>query len=207
MEFGSGSDRIGTKRAPVPEHALERALERASALERALEFANEHTSRRRTRRMSDASEPLALTHERARVLTRERTVALERTRVLQPKVVVPQNQPFDLDAVLADSDIMHIINSIESYHRFQLARVLWLYSSQTKHKYSWLFHFITPITRLPPELLQQILLIVIDEVSDSPSVLVHVCKHWHSIVTGFWASLKLGTKTTNDHVIRKLEGS
>jgi len=208
MEFGSGSEGIGTKRATAPQHPLERALERTGALERALYLAFPSAPR-----SSFSSEgegegegpPSAL--ELARALTRERAVALERTRVLQPMVAVPQHQPFDLDAVSADSDLMDIINSIKSDDRYHLARVLWLHSPRTKHKYSWLFHFITPITRLPPELLQQILLLVIDDVSDSPSVLVHVSKHWHSMVTGIWASLKLGTTTTKEDVLRKLEGN
>jgi len=201
MEFGSGSEGIGAKRAPAPEHALVRALERASALERAINRASatKHVRARTLREERELEREL----EHARALTRERAVALERTRVLQPRV--PQNEPVDLDAVSADSDMMHIINSIEPDNRYQLARVLWPHSPQTKYEDSWLLHFITPIIRLPSELLQQILLIIIDEVSDSPSVLVHVCKYWHSMVTGIWASLKLGTKTAKEDVIRKLE--
>jgi len=202
MDCGSGSEGIGTKslsqspneRAPAP---VECALERASALERALDLAFTSKSLRKE------VPPSAL--ELARALTRKRAVVLEHTRVLRPFAAVPQNQPFDFDAVLADSDIMEIINSIESRDRYNLARVLWRHSPQTKHEHSWLFHFITPITRLPPELLQQILLIVIDEVSGPPSMLMHVCKYWHVVVTGIWASLRLGTRTTKDDVIRKLE--
>jgi len=142
---------------------------------------------------------------KARALIRERAVVPKRSRALQPMVPVPQNQPFDLATVLADSGLMEIINSIESYKRSDLVRVLWLHSPQkTKHEYSWLFHIFTPVTRLPLELLQQILLIVIDEVSD-PSALVHVCKLRHVVVTGIWTSLKLGPKTTKDDVIQKLE--
>jgi len=194
MEFGPGSEGIGTKslsrglgeRAPAFDHALGRA----KALERALDLW--HPSSRSY-------------HVLARALTHERAVAPERTRVLQSMVAVPQNHTFYLAAVLADSGIMEIINSINSADRYVLARVLWFHSPQTKHEYSWLLHIIAPITRLPSELLQQILLIVIDEVSDSPSVLMHVCKYWHAMVTGIWASLKLGTKTTKHDVIRKLE--
>ena len=66
-------------------------------------------------------------------------------------------------------------------------------------------HCIAPITRLPLELLQQIFLIIIDETSGPPLVLMRVCPHWHAIVTGIWASLYLGTRTPMDAVARKLE--
>jgi hypothetical protein len=72
-------------------------------------------------------------------------------------------------------------------------------------EYWWLIQIITPITRLPPELLQQILLIVIDNANESPLVLMRVCKYWYKIVAGIWASLKLGTRTPKDVVTRKLE--
>jgi len=141
----------------------------------------------------------------ARALTQDCVVALDHACVLRPIVAVPPNQHFDLAAVLADSGIMEIINSIKSPDLYKLACASWLHSPQTKHEYSWLFHIIAPITCFPLELLQQILLIVIDEVSNPPSVLMHVCKHWHVMVTSIWASLKLGLKTTKDDVIQKLE--
>ena len=62
---------------------------------------------------------------------------------------------------------------------------------------------IVHITRLPPELLQQIFLIVIDETSHSPLTLMLVCKNWYTIVTGIWASLQLGTKTSKHAVTKK----
>ena len=210
MEFGLASEGIGTKslsrglmehapalkHAPAPDHEPRCALGRAIALERALDLAFPPAIW--VGKLAFCAAARGLRHDRAD----ECVAALERTRVLHPMVAVPQNQPA---AVLADSGIMEIINSIESDHRSQLARVLWPHSPQTKHEYSWLFHSIAPITRLPSELLQQILLIVINEMSDSPSVLMHVCKHWHAMLTGIWASLKLGTKTTKDDVMRKLE--
>ena len=72
-------------------------------------------------------------------------------------------------------------------------------------KYWRVTQIIAPITLLPPELLYQILLIIIDDASDSPSVLMRVSKLWYTIVTGIWASLKLGTKTPKNAVTRKLE--
>ena len=47
----------------------------------------------------------------------------------------------------------------------------------------WLIQIITPITRLPSELLQQILLIITDKANGSPLVLMRVCKHWYALVT------------------------
>ena len=102
--------------------------------------------------------------------------------------------------VLADSKLMDIINSIEPERRYRLAGYLGRHS-----KHWWLIQIIAPITRLPQELLQQILLIVIDNASHSPFVLMRVSKHWYSVVTGIWASLKLGTTTSRDAVTRKLE--
>jgi hypothetical protein len=81
-------------------------------------------------------------------------------------------------------------------------------------RYSWpdcgqdywsLIQIIIPISRLPLELLQQILLIIIDNTNDSPLVLMQVSKLWHDTVTGIWASLKLGTTTPTDVITRKLE--
>ena len=103
--------------------------------------------------------------------------------------------------VLADSKLMDIICSIKINNRHSLARDLW----SSRHKYWWFIQMIVPITRLPSELLQQILLDVIDNANDSPSVLMRVSKLWHTIVTGIWASLKLGTTTPKNAVTSKLE--
>ena len=65
--------------------------------------------------------------------------------------------------------------------------------------------FITPITRLPTELLHQIFLAIIEETSGPPLALMLVCKQWHAIVTSIWSSLNLGTTTPIDAVTRKLE--
>ena len=70
--------------------------------------------------------------------------------------------------------------SIKPNHRYHLACNLWLNSSQNMHKYSWLLHFIAPITRI------HILLIIIDQVSHSPLVLMRVCELWYTNVTGIW---------------------
>jgi len=112
-------------------------------------------------------------------------------------------QTFTYADVLADSKLMHLIYSIPDYRRILPCH---LYRRpHTTQKYWWLIQITTPITRLPPELLHQILLFIIDEASDSPLALMRVCKHWYAIVTGIWASLKLGTTTPKDAVTTKLK--
>jgi hypothetical protein len=83
-----------------------------------------------------------------------------------------------------------------------LDRTLW---PRSRQDYWWLIQIITPITRLPPELLQQIFLIIIDNANDSPLILMRVCKYWHNVVTGIWALLKLGRTTPKDAVTARLE--
>ena len=108
--------------------------------------------------------------------------------------------PVTYGEVLADSELMDIIYSIKPEYHLHFARDLWHHA-----KCWWLIQIIAPITRLPQELLLQILLILIDNPSHSPLVLMRVSKHWHNIVTGIWASLNLGTTTPKDAVTRKLE--
>jgi hypothetical protein len=117
-----------------------------------------------------------------------------------PLMLEPTANTFTYREVLADSKLKKIIYSIEPHHRYRLAHHLRRYS-----EYWWLIQIVTPITRLPPELLHQIFLIIIDEASGPPLVLMQVCKHWHIIVTGIWASLELGTTTPKDAVTKKLE--
>ena len=104
--------------------------------------------------------------------------------------------------VLADSELMDIIHSINPENRHRLAHKVWHHS-----EHWWFIQIIAPITRLPSELLHQILLSLIGNANHSPLVLMQVCKLWYSIVTGIWASLKLGTTTPRDAVTRKLERS
>jgi len=111
---------------------------------------------------------------------------------------------FTYSEVLADSTLKDIIYSIEPDHRIWFAHCLWR-SSHTLQEYWWFIQIIVPITRLPPELLQQIFLIIIDETSDPPFALMRVCKNWYTIITGIWASLELGTRTPEHAVTSKLE--
>ena len=135
-----------------------------------------------------------------------RVWAVKRARALpeeQPWALAPAKAKANMvtyDEVLADSELMDTIHTIEPKHRHRLAHDLWRHS-----KYWWLMQVIAPITLLPQELLHQILLIIIDEVSHSPTVLMRVSKLWYTTVTGIWASLKLGTTTPRDAVTKKLE--
>ena len=110
---------------------------------------------------------------------------------------------------LALEDSSTIRDILSDLNRYGVARDLWPGSPESRDEYSCLIHFISPITRLPLELLHQILLIIIndDETSGPPSVLMLVCKHWRAIVTTIWASLNLGTTTPIDAVTSKLEQS
>jgi hypothetical protein len=111
---------------------------------------------------------------------------------------------FRYDEVLADSKLVDIIDSIKPDHRQSLARELSRHS-YTLQEYWWFIQIITPIIRLPKELLHQILLIIINDTSHSPLMLTQVCRLWYTIVTGVWASLKLGTTTPKDIVTKQLE--
>jgi len=64
---------------------------------------------------------------------------------------------------------------------------------------------MVPVTRHPLELLQSILSIIIDDASNSPLVLMLVCKHWYTTVTGIWALVKLVTRTPKDAITMKLK--
>jgi hypothetical protein len=152
------------------------------------------------------SESRALARVRAATLpgTREAALALAlahalgalpgaRGQVLEPE---PMSKMLIHDEVLADSKLQDIIYSIKPGD-------LWRHP-HIRHQYWWLIQIIAPIIRLPPELLQQIFLPII-EANNSPLVLMLVCKQWHTIITGIWASLKLGTTTPKDAVTRKLE--
>ena len=102
--------------------------------------------------------------------------------------------------VLADSGLMDIIYSIKPEYRHRLSCDLWRHS-----QHRWFIQIFVPITRLPEELLHHILLIIIDNDSHSPLVLMQVSKLWYTIVNGIWGSLNLGTTTPTVAVTKKLE--
>ena len=93
-----------------------------------------------------------------------------------------------------------IAGILTSLNRSGLARDLWDDSLEMREEYWCIIQFITPITRLPIELLHQIFLAIIEETSDPPLALMLVCKQWHTIVTSIWSSLDLGTTTPVDAV-------
>ena len=110
-----------------------------------------------------------------------------------------------MPSTLADSStIRHTLTTLT---RYGLAGELWHCSSETRDEYSCIINFISPITRLPFELLQQIFLISIDEAKSPPSAVMCVCKHWHTISTAIWASINLGTRTQLGAISRELDGN
>ena len=106
-------------------------------------------------------------------------------------------------SVLADSSTVGSILSILERKLLGAVPHLWHHSPETRDEYSSIIHFITPINRLPFELLRQIFLIIIDGASAVPLLLV--CKQWNAVVTSIWAPLYLTTMTPLDVVMRKLE--
>jgi len=102
----------------------------------------------------------------------------------------------------ADLKTKRIIDSIKPRYRYRLARRLWHHS-----EHWWLIQIIAPVTCLPPELLQSIFSIIIDDVSGPPLALMLVCQRWYASVTSIWTSLKLGTSTPRSVVTRLLESN
>jgi len=142
---------------------------------------------------------LALAKAKAREWAQARVEALRRTlgwAEAERQAAHAEAHMVAYGEVLADSDLMDIIYSIKPH----LTCDLWHHS-----QHYWLIQIIAPITRLPQELLQQILLVIIDSGSYSPFVLMRVSKLWYSIVSGIWGSFKLGTTTPRDAVTRQLE--
>ena len=149
-----------------------------------------------------AARAQALVVELAELALNEReTPPLPQERVTPPLPQVAQSHPYQptYDEVVADLNIKAIIDSIDPDYRHTLARHIW-----RRSEYCWLIQIIAPVTRLPPELLQSNFSTIIDA-SRPPLVLMLVCKHWYTSVTGIWASLKLGTKTPSGIVTRILE--
>ena len=107
-------------------------------------------------------------------------------------------EPIAYGEVLADPALRDVIHSIDHKYRMLVHR-LW-----HTHKYLCFTQIIAPVTRLPPELLQQIFLFIIDETGHSPLLLMQVSKLWYTIVTGIWASLRLGATTPKNAITSKL---
>ena len=103
------------------------------------------------------------------------------------------------------ADPSKIAEILTFLNRYGLAHPLRNDSLKMEEEYRCTIQFITPITRLPIELLHQIFLAIIEETSDPPLALILVCKQWHAIVTSIWSSLNLGTTTPAYAIARKLE--
>ena len=88
-----------------------------------------------------------------------------------------------------------IANIPSDLNRARVARRFWDESLEKRDDYWCITQFITPITRLPIELLHQIFLAIIEETSSAPLALILVCRQWRSIVTSIWSSLNLGKRT------------
>ena len=81
----------------------------------------------------------------------------QRTSLLPPVPMLPHPSHIPTyEEVLADLKIKLILDSLISYHRHGLAHHLWGHS-----EHFWLIQIITPITRLPPELITFILCCVL----------------------------------------------
>jgi hypothetical protein len=112
---------------------------------------------------------------------------------------------------LADPAYQNILSSLEPNHRHELACSLWRHFTENDHspmlrrEYARLLHFIAPITPLPFELLHHILLIAIDEGTQSPLVLMAICRRWTNVMSGIWGSLKLTTSTPEHAILPRLK--
>jgi len=154
------------------------------------------------------------THTRALVSALERARDLERTielrrlfacaRELAPASGLNLRQrPLQVDKELAGPSYKDTL--------YTLLCDLWRHvihstkSLQTQSVYLRVLHFIAPITRLPPELLQQIFLVIIDGGNQTSLSLMTVCRGWYDIATSIWTSLILGATTSRDAVTNKLE--
>ena len=105
----------------------------------------------------------------------------------------------------AVADPSAVRDILAALNRNGIAHRLWDPLRETGDEYSCIINCITPVARLPFELLRQIFLIIIDEASSPPSALMLICKYWHAIVTSIWSSINVGTMTPMDVVTRKLE--
>ena len=173
----------------------------ANALAEA-EEAEEARVARRGRHRAPEVQGETLGRALGRTLGQVLAVKLARARALGPALALGQAEAeahrVTASEILADSALMDIIYSIKPEHRHGLACDLWRHS-----QYWWLIPIIVPITRLPMELLHKILLIIIDNASHSPLVLMQVSKLWYAVINGIWGSLKLGTTTPRDAVTER----
>ena len=140
-----------------------------------------------------------------RALALARTLAQTLTQTRGPAQAPEAMKPgITYVEVLEDSRLKDIIYSLKPDHRQRLVHHL-CSRSHNITEYWWLVQIIAPVTRLPREVLHQTLHILIDNASQSPLVLMRVCKHWYLQVASIWGSLKLGTRTPIDAIQVTLE--
>ena len=73
-----------------------------------------------------------------------------------------------------------------------------------------LLSLLAPISKIPPEIQGEILLLAIQSTGHSPMQLMQVCRSWRAVVEGMsclWSSLKLGAWTAHERVAFALERS
>jgi hypothetical protein len=166
--------------------------------------------KREREHMREHGQGLADERERIRDLLREHA----RRRVLECILAEGLNlrQPrLTIDAALADPAYKNILYSLEPDRRHQLACKLWRQFTQNdqspmiKRQYARLLPFIAPISRLPLELLYLILLIAIDDGTQSPLALMAICRRWANVMSKIWSSLKLTTSTPQDAILPRLD--
>jgi hypothetical protein len=149
-----------------------------------------------------------------RPLDRQREQDLERERMRRLEFILaerlnPRETRLSL-AVLADPAYKNILYSLEPDRRHQLTCKLWRHCTQNdqspmiRREYERLLPIIAPMTRLPFELLRYILLIAIDDGTQSPLALMAICRRWSNVMSGIWGSLELRTSTPQDAILRRL---
>jgi hypothetical protein len=231
MAFASG---IGPKPLPfaVVARLRDREGDRVDELELELECVRwrmrtlecegmcERTRRRMRMRMLELEDKLELEIELELMRMRIRLGQPERMRARRRILECILAEGFNLrrtylsiDAVLADPAYQNILYSLEPDRRYQLACRLWRHFTKNDqspmgwHEYARLLPLIAPITRLPIELLRHILLIAIDEGTQSPQTLMAICRRWSNVMSGTWGSLELRTSTTKKAIRRRLNRS
>jgi hypothetical protein len=154
------------------------------------------------------STTVAWLRERERIIEHMRRPVLERLLAEGLNVQQPR---LNIDAALADPAYKTIFCSLEPDRRYQLACKLWHHFTENdqsplvRREYARLLPFIAPITRLPFELLQHILLIAIDEGAQLPLALMAICRRWSNVMSGIWGSLELRTSTPQDAILPRLK--
>lgn len=209
MKSSLGSWGIVTKPPPLYLNEAEPVLPRALVHEFRHALERDHERARVLGRLPSPTHTRALISALERALDLKRTLELRRVfacaRELAPasSLNLRQRQPLQVDKELAGpvyKDTLYILLCDLWRHVIHSSK-----SPQTERVYLRGLHFIAPITRLPPELLQQIFLVIIDDPNQTSLSLMAVCRDWYNVVTSIWVSLILEATTSRDAVANKLE--